>query len=228
MAQAQMKPEFEKGDHVSWKYGAGKATGYIVEKLTEPAKLGTKKFQASVDEPRYKIKSDKSGKMAIRNPETLEKIDDEEHDNEEDRTHENGAEEDDEEEEVHAEDGDEEKPRADAGHDAASGDQQEDEEEQLNGHHAEDGEQNGSRKRQKSEAPEKPVDDVEAAEEPAWQLGGDEADDIGVIEEENNTNGKHEKAEVDGKEANDKEEAPHRMPHLEASQPEEVTDLNSA
>jgi hypothetical protein len=59
------KPEFNAGDRVSWKYGAGKGTGHIVEKLTKATKLYGKNFKATAEEPKYKIKSDK-GKLAHR------------------------------------------------------------------------------------------------------------------------------------------------------------------
>jgi len=67
------KPEFNAGDRVSWKYGTGKGTGQIVEKLTKATKLYGKNFKATSEEPKYKIKSDK-GKELIRNPETLEML----------------------------------------------------------------------------------------------------------------------------------------------------------
>lgn len=224
MAQAQAKPEFEKGDYVSWKYGAGKATGYVVEKLTEPAKLGSKKFQASLEEPKYKIKSDKSGKIAIRNPETLEKIRDGEPDLQDETNHDqNGTEEVEEEEDIHVEDVEDEKLRSDGGHED-SGDL-DGKEEELNGH--EDGEQNGSRKRQKAELEERTVDDVELTTEPAWQLGVEEGEKIdGTVKE--HTNGTHEEEKVVGLESKEKEEAPHRMPHEEVTQPGQFTDLNAA
>ena len=57
------KPEFNAGDRVSWKYGTGKGTGQIVEKLTKATKLYGKNFKATSEEPKYKIKSDK-GKPA--------------------------------------------------------------------------------------------------------------------------------------------------------------------
>ena len=53
------KPEFNAGDRVSWKYGTGKGTGQIVEKLTKATKLYGKNFKATSEEPKYKIKSDK-------------------------------------------------------------------------------------------------------------------------------------------------------------------------
>lgn len=65
------KVEFKAGDRVAWKYGTGKATGHVVEKLTEATKLSGRTYKANSDEPKYRVKSEKSGKDAIRNPETL-------------------------------------------------------------------------------------------------------------------------------------------------------------
>ena len=59
------KPEFNAGDRVSWKYGAGKGTGHIVEKLTKATKLYGKNFKATAEEPKYKIKSDKGKPTAF-------------------------------------------------------------------------------------------------------------------------------------------------------------------
>ena len=62
------KPEFNAGDRVSWKYGAGKGTGHIVEKLTKATKLYGKNFKATAEEPKYKIKSDKGKPTAFCDP----------------------------------------------------------------------------------------------------------------------------------------------------------------
>lgn len=62
------KPEFKAGDKVAWKYGAGKATGHIVEKLTAATKLYGKNFKASAEEPKYRIRSEKTGKSTFWKP----------------------------------------------------------------------------------------------------------------------------------------------------------------
>ncbi len=56
------KVEFKAGDRVAWKYGTGKATGHVVEKLTEATKLAGRTYKANSDEPKYRVKSEKSGK----------------------------------------------------------------------------------------------------------------------------------------------------------------------
>jgi hypothetical protein len=56
------KVEFKAGDRVAWKYGTGKATGHVVEKLTEATKLSGRTYKANSDEPKYRVKSEKSGK----------------------------------------------------------------------------------------------------------------------------------------------------------------------
>ncbi len=56
------KVEFKAGDRVAWKYGTGKATGHVVEKLTEATKLSGRTYKANNDEPKYRVKSEKSGK----------------------------------------------------------------------------------------------------------------------------------------------------------------------
>ncbi|KAI5077037.1 hypothetical protein GOP47_0009102 [Adiantum capillus-veneris] len=72
MAQAQR--ELQPGEQVSWSYGVGQAKGQVVEKITENKKIGSRVFKASPDDPKYLVKSDTSGKEAVKKPETLNKI----------------------------------------------------------------------------------------------------------------------------------------------------------
>ncbi|KAH7421785.1 hypothetical protein KP509_13G075400 [Ceratopteris richardii] len=72
---AQAHRELQPGEHVTWSYGAGHATGHVVEKLTEDRKLGSRVFRASPDEPKYLVRNDTSGKEAVRKAEALHRVD---------------------------------------------------------------------------------------------------------------------------------------------------------
>lgn len=70
-----MTTDFNKGDHVRWNTPQGKTTGVVQKKLTSETQVSGQKVAASADDPRYVVKSDKSGKEAAHKPESLEKID---------------------------------------------------------------------------------------------------------------------------------------------------------
>jgi hypothetical protein len=56
--------EFKRGDRVEWSFGRGKAVGKVRKRLTEPTTVGGRRVKASKDDPRYLVKSEKSGKEA--------------------------------------------------------------------------------------------------------------------------------------------------------------------
>ena len=69
---------FRKGDRVSWETPQGTTHGTVVEKLTSDARVGNEgqkgtKVTASVEDPRYVVESEKSGKRAAHRPEALTK-----------------------------------------------------------------------------------------------------------------------------------------------------------
>lgn len=73
-----MSAEFKKGDRVKWNTPQGETTGKVEKKLTSDARIGNDgqkgtKVSASEDDPRYVVKSDKSGKQAAHKPDALTK-----------------------------------------------------------------------------------------------------------------------------------------------------------
>jgi hypothetical protein len=66
-----MAHEFKRGDRVEWKFGRGTAIGTVQRKLTERTTVGKQAVAASPDDPRYLVKSEKSGKEAAHKPEAL-------------------------------------------------------------------------------------------------------------------------------------------------------------
>jgi len=63
----------KKGDKVEWSSHGGKAEGKVEKKLTEDTKIKGQKIRASKDDPRYMVKSEKSGGKAAHKPGALKK-----------------------------------------------------------------------------------------------------------------------------------------------------------
>jgi len=66
--------EFRQGDTVVWNTPQGKTRGKVKKKLTSNTEVGGQKIDASEDDPRYLVESEKSGKEAAHKPDTLSKI----------------------------------------------------------------------------------------------------------------------------------------------------------
>ena len=65
--------EFKQGDRVEWKTPQGKTRCTVKEKLTSETEVGGQKVNASEDDPRYLVESEKSGKEAAHKPDALGK-----------------------------------------------------------------------------------------------------------------------------------------------------------
>jgi hypothetical protein len=65
--------EFNQGDAVEWNTPQGKTRGTIKKKLTTETQVGGQKVNASKDDPRYLVESEKSGKEAVHKPDALSK-----------------------------------------------------------------------------------------------------------------------------------------------------------
>ncbi len=68
-----MTQEFKQGDTVEWNTPQGKTRGKIKRKLTTSTEVGGQKVNASQDDPRYLVESEKSGKEAAHKPDALSK-----------------------------------------------------------------------------------------------------------------------------------------------------------
>ncbi|MFI5956572.1 DUF2945 domain-containing protein [Cryptosporangium sp. NPDC051539] len=68
-----MTTSFSKGDRVSWKSHGGEAVGTVEKKLTEDTEAGGRTVRASVDDPQYLVRSEKSGRTAVHKPSALTK-----------------------------------------------------------------------------------------------------------------------------------------------------------
>jgi Hypervirulence associated proteins TUDOR domain len=65
--------EPNKGDKVEWNTSQGRTSGTVEEKLTADTKIKGQKIKASKDDPRFKVKSDKTGAEAAHKADSLER-----------------------------------------------------------------------------------------------------------------------------------------------------------
>lgn len=68
-----MAQDFRRGERVKWNTPQGETFGKVKKKLTTNTEVGGQKVNASVDDPRYLIESEKSGNEAARKPDSLSK-----------------------------------------------------------------------------------------------------------------------------------------------------------
>jgi hypothetical protein len=66
--------EFKQGDTVEWNTPQCKTRGTVKKKLTSSTEVGGQNINASEDDPRYLVESEKSGKEAAHKPDTLNKV----------------------------------------------------------------------------------------------------------------------------------------------------------
>ncbi len=69
-----MAAKFKVGDHVAWNSEAGHVSGKIIEVHTANTDYKRYTHHASVDEPQYEIKSDKSDHIAMHKGAALKKV----------------------------------------------------------------------------------------------------------------------------------------------------------
>ena len=68
-----MAEDLKPGDHVQWDTPQGETEGTVEKKLTAPTKIKRHEVKASLDNPEYLVKSDKSGKEAAHKPDGIKK-----------------------------------------------------------------------------------------------------------------------------------------------------------
>ena len=69
-----MAQEFKQSDKVEWNTPKGKTRGTVKMKLTSDTEVGGQKINASEDDPRYLVESEKSGKEAAHKPDALSRV----------------------------------------------------------------------------------------------------------------------------------------------------------
>ena len=68
-----MAQEFTQGYRVKWNTPQDETFGKVKKKLTSTTEVGGQKVNASEDDPRYLIESEKSGNEAAHKPDSLRK-----------------------------------------------------------------------------------------------------------------------------------------------------------
>jgi len=69
-----MPKRFKVGDHVAWNSEAGRVSGRIIKVHTSDFDYKGYKHHATIDDPQYEIKSDKTDHVAAHKGRALKKI----------------------------------------------------------------------------------------------------------------------------------------------------------
>jgi Hypervirulence associated proteins TUDOR domain len=69
-----MAHEFKRGDRVEWSFRGRAVIGRVRKRLTERSEVGGRVVAASRDDPRYVVRSEKSGKETARRPAALRRL----------------------------------------------------------------------------------------------------------------------------------------------------------
>ena len=68
-----MEQEFKRGDRVTWNFRGHTVEGVVRRRVTQRTEIDGTVVAASKDDPRYVVRSDRSGKDTIRRTATLRK-----------------------------------------------------------------------------------------------------------------------------------------------------------
>jgi hypothetical protein len=66
-----MANQFKRGDRVQWNFRGRTVIGRVRRRLTSRTEIGGHVVAASRDDPRYVVRSEKTGKETTRRPEAL-------------------------------------------------------------------------------------------------------------------------------------------------------------
>lgn len=69
-----MAQEFKRGDRVEWNFRGRTVVGRVRKRLTSRTEVGGQVFVASKDDPRYLVRSEKTGKETARRPSALTRM----------------------------------------------------------------------------------------------------------------------------------------------------------
>jgi hypothetical protein len=69
-----MSQEFRRGDRVEWNFRGRKVVGRVRKRLTSRTEVGGQIVAASTDDPRYLVRSEKSGRETARRPDALTRV----------------------------------------------------------------------------------------------------------------------------------------------------------
>jgi hypothetical protein len=69
-----MTERLKRGDRVEWNFRGRTVAGRVRRRLTARTEIGSQVVAASKADPRYVVRSDRSGKETTRRPEALRRI----------------------------------------------------------------------------------------------------------------------------------------------------------
>ena len=69
-----MAQELRRGDRVEWNFRGGKVVGRVRKRLTSRTEVGGQVFAASNEDPRYVVRSEKTGRETARRPDALSRL----------------------------------------------------------------------------------------------------------------------------------------------------------
>ena len=69
-----MTERFKRGDRVEWNFRGHAVTGKVRKRLVERTEVAGQIVAASKDDPRYLVRSDKSGRETARRPDALKRL----------------------------------------------------------------------------------------------------------------------------------------------------------
>ena len=69
-----MHDEFRRGDRVEWNFRGRRVEGKVRKKLTSRTEIAGRPVAASKEDPRYLVRSDRSGKETTRRAATLRRL----------------------------------------------------------------------------------------------------------------------------------------------------------
>ena len=69
-----MTHEFKRGDRVEWNFRGRTVVGRVRKRLTSRTEVGGQIVAASKDDPRYLLRSEKTGKETARRPSALTRL----------------------------------------------------------------------------------------------------------------------------------------------------------
>jgi hypothetical protein len=69
-----MAQQFKRGDSVEWNFRGRKVIGTVRRRLTSRTLINDQVVAASKEDPRYVVRSEKTGKETVRRPDALRKL----------------------------------------------------------------------------------------------------------------------------------------------------------
>jgi hypothetical protein len=69
-----MADDFKRGDRVEWNFRGRKVIGRVRRRLVARTEIGGQVVAASKEDPRYLVRSDKSGKETVRRAAALTRV----------------------------------------------------------------------------------------------------------------------------------------------------------